>query len=184
MPTFSPAGLSLLKGFETCVLHTYDDADPRHLPIQLGDRWHGVLTACWGHVGPEARPGATFTEGQADALLTADLAVRVAAVARLVTGRISDNQFSALCCLAFNIGITAFGGSSALHLANNLGGADVPAHIALWNKDEVNGQLVVSPGLVSRRAAECALWALPDNGPIPDFKAIGDKSAQAWREAA
>jgi lysozyme len=179
MNQFSPAGLALLKAFERCSLHTYDDADPRCLPIELGDRWHGVLTIAWGHVGLEARPGATLTQAQADALLAADLAVRVDAVRRLVTGRISDNQFSALCCLAFNIGLTAFAGSSALHLANNFGTADVPAHIALWNKSEIDGQLVVSPGLVSRRAAECALWALPDNGAIPDFKAIGDKAASA-----
>lgn len=184
MTDFSPAGLALLKSFETCVLWTYDDADPRHLPIQLGDRWKGTLSIAWGHTGAEARPGATLTQEQADALLAADLAARVPAVRRLVTARLSNNQFSALAVLGFNIGLAALAGSSALNLANNLGGAEVPSHIAFWDKVTVNGQLVVSPGLVSRRAAECALWALPDNGAIPDFKAIGDAAAAKWRAGA
>lgn len=181
---FSPAGLALLKSFEQCCLHTYDDADPRHLPIELGDRWRGVLTIGFGHIGPEARPGATLTQEQADALLISDLAARIPAVRRLVTARLSDNQFSALCCLSFNIGVAGLSGSSALYLANNFGGAEVPAHIAFWDKVTVDGHLVIVPGLVGRRAAECALWALPDNGAVPDFKAIGDAAVAAWRAGA
>src|SRR5690606_2615038 len=74
-------------------------------------------------------------------------------------------QFDALVSLAFNIGIGAFSGSSALRELNAGRIANVPAKMQLWNKITVGGKKVVSNGLVRRRAAEAALFTM-DVAPL------------------
>jgi lysozyme len=137
------AGLALLREFEGCRLEAYQDQG-------------GIWTIGYGHTGPEVCEGLIWTQDQADAQLAADASLRATAVARMVP-LLPDNQFAALVCLAYNIGLAAFGASTACRLVNAGDLAGVPAAIEMWN--EVDGE--VSAGLVRRRAAEVELWNAP-----------------------
>jgi len=152
MAQMDSAGYDLLRKHEGCILYAYDDANDQR--INPGMHVSGKLTIGYGHTGKDVSPGLTWTQRQADEALTRDVAAVVAAM-------LTDNQFSAFVCLAFNIGAHAFAGSSALHLANQGNLAEVPDHIALWNKTTIDGKLVVSPGLKNRREAEIVLWKTP-----------------------
>lgn len=68
---------------------------------------------------------------------------------------VNDNQFSALVCFAFNVGLYAFSRSSLLHLLNRGWYAQVPAQLMRWTK--AGGK--EWDGLVRRRRDECALWS-------------------------
>lgn len=115
-----------------------------------------VLTIGYGSTGPHVKPGMVITEAQAEALLRDDLSRFEDAVAKAAP-RATQNQFDAMVSLAFNIGIGAFLKSSVLrqHLAGN--------HVAagqafgMWVK--AKGRTL--PGLVTRRAAEAALYRKP-----------------------
>lgn len=172
--TLSTAGLAMLEDLESCRLQAYDDATGQ--PLGAGAVPQGTCTIGFGATGPDIAPGLVWTQAQADARLASDLAAVEWGVKSLLDVNLTDNQFSAFVSLAYNIGLAAFAGSSALHLANTSDPGDVPAHIALWNKTVIAGRLVVSAGLVGRRAAECALWELPDDAPVPDFCAIRDQA--------
>jgi lysozyme len=156
MAQMNDGGIELLKKWEGCILHAYDDANEQ--PVNPGMPVHGTLTIGYGHTGSDVFPGLTWTQDQADHALQNDVAAVAAEITPLITAALSDNQFSAFVCLAFNIGAHAFAASSALHLANQKDFAAVPAHIMLWNKTTINGRLVVSPGLQHRREAEVILW--------------------------
>jgi lysozyme len=76
---------------------------------------------------------------------------------------VTQNQYDAMVSLAFNIGITAFGRSSVLRQVNVRNWQAAAKAFALWNKSTVRGRLVVLAGLTARRAAEAALYLLPDS---------------------
>lgn len=156
MPQMNDAGFALLRQWEGCILNAYDDANER--PVNPGDPIHGTLTIGYGHTGSDVFPGLAWTQAQADEALRHDIAAVAGQIAPMITTALSDNQFSAFVCFAFNIGLGAFAGSSALHLANQGDFSGVPARIALFNKTTINGRLVESAGLKNRRAAEVALW--------------------------
>jgi lysozyme len=99
-------------------------------------------------------------------------------VLRLLPGvTLTDGQYGALVCLAYNIGVGEVGGADDFAdstvrrklLAGDVQGA--AAAFALWNKGrpDPKGPLVVIPGLVRRRAAESALFLsdLPAVAPVP-----------------
>ena len=159
MATFDQAGLALLKQWEGCILYAYDDANDQ--PVKPGQQVLGTLTIGYGHTGSDVFPGLVWTQDQADEALQNDVAVTSAQIGPLIKVALNDNQFSAFVCFAFNIGVHAFAGSSALATANSGDFADVPAHIMLWNKTTINGHLVVSSGLTKRRQAEVTLWSTP-----------------------
>ncbi len=135
------AGLAIIRKYEGLRLTAY------LCPAK-------VWTIGYGSTGPHVKPGLTITEAAADALLRNDLARFEAAVARGAP-KSSQAQFDAMVSLAFNIGETAFLGSTLLrkHNAGDYGGAR--AEFARWNK---SGGKVLA-GLSNRRAAEAALYA-------------------------
>ena len=125
--TMSPAGRAALRIREGCRLAAYQD------PV-------GVWTIGVGHTGRASgrpvTPGMTITLAEAETLLDQDLAPFEAAVRRTVERR-----------LAFNIGVTAFAGSSVVRRLN---AGDVPGAadaFLLWNRP---------PALKARRLAERA----------------------------
>ena len=160
MPQMNDAGVALLERYEGCILYAYDDANDHR--VEPGDPVYGTLTIGYGHTGSDVYPGLVWTQDQAEEMLRHDIDAFSSEITPLITGQLNDNQFSAFVCLSFNIGLHAFAGSSALHLANAGDLNDVPAHIALWDKTTINGRLVVSAGLKRRRAAEIALWNTPE----------------------
>lgn len=133
---YSRAGLALTESFEQCRLVAYQDSK-------------GIWTIGWGHtVGVHA--GMTCTQARADAWLLADIQVAVAAVNRLVTVTLTQNEFDALVDLVFNIGAGNFAGSTVLRLLNAGGYAGAAQHIDDWDMC-ANKELA---GLLRRRQAE------------------------------
>lgn len=119
----------------------------------------GVPTIGWGHTGKGVVPGLKITLAQAEAFFAADVAYAETFVDHCVAGhRTTQDQFDAMVSLAFNIGNSAFLGSTVLrkHLAGDYAGAE--AAFASWNKGTVKGKKVVLSGLVTRRAGEAAIY--------------------------
>lgn len=148
----SDAGLALVKKDEGLRLAAYQDVA-------------SVWTIGYGHT--PARPGQKITEADAEDLLRHDIA-RFERAVDAVTQDVptTEEQFSAMVSLAFNIGIGAFKGSSVLkkHRAKDYSGA--AAAFLLWDKGHVEGQLEVIPGLLRRRNEERRMY-LGDAAPRP-----------------
>jgi lysozyme len=139
-------GINLIHQFEGLRLHAYRDAA-------------GILTVGYGH---KILPGESLTEiseTQADSLLLHDVKLAQDAINKLVKHDLTQNEFDALACLVFNIGISAFKTSTMLRKLNR---GDLPAaseEFARWNKTTINGALVPLPGLTARRFAEKQLFS-------------------------
>lgn len=137
----SEFGKTLIKASEGLRLKTYLDTG-------------GVPTIGWGHTGPDVIKGQTISTAEAELLLTIDLQKFETAVMRLVHVPLNQNQFDALVCLSFNIGIQALADSTLLRMLNARNYAGAADQFLRWNK--VDG--VSLPGLVKRRAAERSLF--------------------------
>lgn len=148
------AALELIKRGEGCELTAYV------CPA-------GKLTIGYGDTGPHVTPGMTITQEEAESLLANRLEREFEAGVRKLLGDAptTENQFSALVSLAYNIGLGEDGlpmgkgkrglrHSSVLrrHLAGDYQGA--ARAFALWNK----GGGRVLPGLVRRRREEADLY--------------------------
>jgi lysozyme len=118
----------------------------------------GIWTVGYGHTGGVTE-GQNITLEQADALLEQDLEHVETAILCLVTAPLSDNQFSALCSLVFNIGAGHFKDSTLLKRLNEGKYADAANWFLPWNR--AGGKEVEA--LADRRRAERALFLRPDN---------------------
>ena len=108
MREINEAGLALLKSFEYCRLTSYQDQ-------------RGIWTIGWGSAAtahPEICEGMTITQGQADMYLSQDLQ-KFYQLYHYLSEAINDNQYSALICLAYNIGLGALKTSGVLKLVNS-----------------------------------------------------------------
>lgn len=138
MREINQAGLSLLKSFEKCKLDAYQDQG-------------GIWTIGWGHVDPTVCQGMIYTQDQADQQLINDLA-KFYVLDHYISEQVNDNQYSALICLAFNVGLRAVRMSQTLKLINEGQNPDKE-----WmGFCKVNSQ--VSKGLLNRRKAELDLY--------------------------
>ena len=123
----------------------------------------GKWTIGWGHTGPDVYSGLTIDMPTAENLLTRDLASSEAAVTRLVTVPINDNQYSALVSFVYNFGTNALAISTLLRMINSRDFKGASGQFALWNKAHVNGEFVVLNGLITRRKRERDLFlTLPE----------------------
>ena len=138
---FNEEGLSLLKNFEGFRLLAYQDGG-------------GVWTIGYGHTGPEVVKGLRWTKVQIEDQLRKDLLLFCDGVSKLITVPLTANQFSALVCFAFNVGLEALRKSTLLKLLNNGATAAASEEFLRWCKD--NGKVVA--GLLRRRKAEKALF--------------------------
>lgn len=136
------AGIQLVKRFEGCSLKSY--LCPALVP-----------TIGYGHTGPDVRLGQTITQEQADALLVRDYVDHESAVRRLVKAPLTDNELGALTSFTYNVGAHSFATSTMLRLINEQRYADAAGEFSKWTK----GGGRVLPGLVTRRAAEAALFS-------------------------
>lgn len=139
--SYSDQGLALTEQFEGLQLTAYQDSV-------------GVWTIGYGHTGPDVQPGLTITQEQASALLLQDAADAVAAVNRLVTVPLTQNQFDALVDFTFNEGQGNLASSTLLRELNAGNTAGAAAQFLVW----VYAGGVQLPGLVKRRQAEAALF--------------------------
>lgn len=85
-------------------------------------------------------------------------AVNIIFANEIEKGRLSQNQFDALVCLAYNIGTNALQGSSVARLIKQNRMSAAADAFLLWNKGKVNGVRRVIKGLVNRRQAERTLF--------------------------
>jgi len=139
--SYSDQGLALTEQFEGLQLTAYQD------PV-------GVWTIGYGHTGPDVVPGLTITQEQASDLLLQDVSGAVAAVNRLVTIPLTQNQFDALVDFTFNVGQGNLASSTLLRELNAGNTAGAAAQFLVW----VYAKGVELPGLVTRRQAEAALF--------------------------
>ena len=146
----SENGLDLIKICEGCVLHAYPD--------------EGAYSIGYGHRGVPA--GAVCNQQQADDWLASDLKWTVAELNRLIYVALTQDQFDALCSLAYNIGIGAFEHSTLLQLLNAKNYSGAAAEFIRW----CHADGAVDENLLARRKKEMALFQAPDFVPCdPEF---------------
>ena len=139
-------GINLLHEFESCRLEAY---------LCPANVW----TIGWGNTqyenGIRVRQGDRITQQRADELFKNMLTTFESGVNRSVTSSINDNQFSALVCFAYNIGIGAFRSSTLLRLVNeNPNNPEISNQFLRWNR--AGGRVLA--GLTRRRTAESDLY--------------------------
>jgi GH24 family phage-related lysozyme (muramidase) len=121
-----------------------------------GEPW----TIGYGSTGPDPfnggriRKGTIWTREQAEQRFRDHLREFEDGVAKALTNVASQAQFDAMVCLAYNIGLANFGGSTLLRM-HNAGDFDGAAKQFLrWNR--AGGR--VMKGLTRRREAEAAMY--------------------------
>lgn len=139
-------GLKIIKQFEGLRLRSYQD---------IGAKW----TIGYGHTAYVC-PGQVITQEQADLLLWGDLNLFCQQLDSILkTDSLTGNEYSALICLLFNVGIGNLRGSTLIRYVNQ-GKKDLAANEFLcWN--HCDGK--VDPGLTRRRQAERELFLEPIN---------------------
>lgn len=143
MRRINEAGLSLLKAFEGCRLRAYKDQG-------------GVITIGYGHT--PAEEGQNITQDQVEELLARDLDKFETGICVQVTTPLSDNQFSALVCFSFNIGLGNFHDSTLKRKLNEGKYQEAANWFLPWHK--IHG--VEVEALLHRREAEMQLFLKPN----------------------
>ncbi|MGG5143874.1 lysozyme [Alcaligenes ammonioxydans] len=137
----SPDGLAILQYFESCRLEAYWDADGK------------VWTIGWGDTGPDVVKGLRITQADADGRLQRRLTREfVPGVLAALTRPATQAQLDAMVDLAYNIGVSAFQGSTLVRLFNAGDQAGAAEQFPRWNKS--GGKVLL--GLRRRRAADRA----------------------------
>jgi lysozyme len=147
--SLSPAGAAFIARFEGFRAKLYDDA-AGHCTIGYGHLVHMGPTN--GTEPPEFTQG--ITRAQALALLGADAAKAGDEVKRSVKVPLTQHQFDALVCFAFNVGNGAFRESTLLKQLNAGDYTAVPEQLNRWTK--AGGRELA--GLVRRRDEEGQLF--------------------------
>lgn len=150
----STNGVQVMHYFEKCVLTAYPD--PGSVD---GKPW----TIGWGDTGPDVKEGLVITQDEADARFARRLAREFEpGVMSLVKVPMTQGQFDALVCFAYNVGLDqdedtkaeGLGDSTLLRKVNAGDFAGAALEFAKWNKND--GRVML--GLIRRRAAEAALF--------------------------
>lgn len=160
----SDTGLARIKGYEgykkalpngDCM--AYQD---KYIDKKTGKVHLDIPTIGWGCTeGVEM--GMVWTREQAEQALRREIAKHEAAISRMVTVEINQNQYDALCALSYNIGSEALRQSTVMRRLNKGDYAGAAAGFHLFNK---SGGIVID-GLISRRASEAGLFmrGMPDD---------------------
>jgi lysozyme len=133
-------GLDLLKHFEGLSLTSYKD---------IVGRW----TIGYG-ITEGVVPGMVITVEQAQEMLQNALEPREAAVSAMIKVPVTEDEFSALVLLAYNVGLANFKKSTLLKLLNAGDKSGCAKEFPKWNR--AGGKEVA--GLTRRRLAEQALF--------------------------
>jgi GH24 family phage-related lysozyme (muramidase) len=137
------AAVALIKRFEGY------SATPYRCPA-------GFITIGYGHkaLENECFPAEGISAEAAVRLLLQDMNHSGAAVCRLITVPLTDNQFSALLSFTYNLGAGTLQRSTLRRKINRMEDTDVPYEFSKW----VWAAGRKLPGLVKRRAAEAACY--------------------------
>ena len=101
------------------------------------------------------KPDDICTKSQATEWLAHDCKTDEKAVTAMVKVPLSQNQYDALVCFSYNVGIGALRSSTLLKLLNSGDYSGAALQFGRWNK----GGGIVLPGLTKRRAEEAALFS-------------------------
>lgn len=137
----SSDGLAILQYFESCKLDAYWDATGK------------VWTIGWGDTGPDVVQGLRITQANADERLQQRISREFApGVLGALTQPATQAQLDGMVDLAYNIGVSAFRGSTLVRLFNSGDQAGAAEQFLVWNKS--GGKVLL--GLTRRRTAERA----------------------------
>ena len=146
MSTIGLKGIKLIKEFEGCRLKAYK------CPSNV---WTVGYGSTFYEDGSKVKQGDIISQERANELFLQIVKKFVDGVDRMVTSKVTQNQFDAMVSLSFNIGLGGFKRSSVLRKVNiNPNDETIGASFRLWRK----GNGVVLPGLVRRREAEVKLY--------------------------
>ena len=139
-------GIDMMHHFEGCKLTAYQ------CPAK-------VWTIGWGNTFyPDKTPvkqGDVITQEQANALFETVMNNFALGVKKCLTKEVNENQFSALVCFAYNVGIGSLQKSTLLKKINiNPNDETIAGEFAKWTK--AGGKVLL--GLVRRRKAEADLY--------------------------
>lgn len=137
-------GIDLIKKYEGLSLVAYPDPATKGAPWTIG----------YGHTGKDVNPTSKITKEQAETLLDQDVQKIAKIVDNVITAKITDDQFSALISLAFNIGPYNFVKSTLVSTLNTNDFVGTAKEILRWNK--ADGKVMA--GLVKRRNDEKTLF--------------------------
>lgn len=144
--TLNKEASDLIKSFEGCKLKAYQ-CSAKKWTIGYGNTFF--------EDGTPVKMGDAITQQKAEDLFVIignDFAQKVA---KLVTSKVTLNQFGALTSFAYNCGIANLGKSTLLKKVNaNPSDATISAEFLKWNK--ANGKVLA--GLTRRREAESNLY--------------------------
>jgi lysozyme len=144
----SQVGINLIKSFEGCILHSYND------PV-------GILTIGYGHTGKDVIEGRKITQQQAEEILKRDLAKFEEGVSELVKVPLNQYQFDALVSFSYNVGLGALGSSTLLKKLNKKDYRGAAIEFEKWVYAKGNKL----KGLAVRRLAEKSLFNHYDETP-------------------
>lgn len=161
------AGLEIVKHYEGLRLKSYRD------PVGIWTIGYGTTTAAG--VGIDVRPNMTITEQEADTYLRRALDKFAGEILPAMKREPTQNQFSAMLSLAYNIGPTAFKKSTCLRRFN-AGDIEGAADALTWF-NKAGGKVL--RGLVRRRAAEHELFLADDVSEVVTPKADPERSSPA-----
>lgn len=154
-------GLELIMAFEPLVLET--TIDPLGIPTIGYGSTKGV------------RRGMEITQAQAKELLKIDLAPVEKSVVNMVKAPLTDNQFSALVSISYNLGSTTLADSTLLRVLNSGNYEKAADEFLIWDNGgrEANPDPTkVNLDLSLRRQAERALFLGYDIQPFVDAKNV------------
>ena len=140
------AGADLIKEFEGCKLKAYQ-CSAKKWTIGYGNTFF--------EDGTPVVAGNAITQQKAEQLFEIIANDFSAKVAKLVTSKVSDNQFGALVSFAYNCGVNNLQKSKLLKKVNaNPNDQSIKAEFLKWNK--AGGKVLA--GLTRRREAESNLY--------------------------
>ena len=139
-------GIDMMHHFEGCRLQAYQCSAK-------------VWTIGWGNTYYQdkkpVKQGDKVTQDQADELFEMIMNEFAIEVRNALTKEVNENQFSALVCFAYNVGIGNLKKSTLLRKVNvNPDDETIAEEFAKWNK--AGGKVL--NGLVRRRKAEADLY--------------------------
>lgn len=140
----SQRGIDLIKQSEGCELEAYPDPGTGAEPWTIG---YGSTKG--------VTKGMKISQAEAEFMLVRDLLVFEAGVTNLVKVPITQNQFDALVCFSYNVGLGNLQSSTLLKMVNNRDFAGAAQQFQRWNK--AAGKVL--NGLTKRRLAEAKLFS-------------------------
>lgn len=142
----SSEGIYLMHKYESCSLVAYPD------PATGGAPW----TIGWGHTGPDVKPGMVITQEQADQMFADRLAreFEPGVVKALAGASVTQKEFDALVCFAYNVGLANLRSSTLLRLVKAGDKRGAANQFLRWDKAAGKRML----GLYRRRVSERALF--------------------------